>query len=88
MKDYYKILDIKSNCIKNNILKAYIFQISRFNDLPFLTIDMIKDIKEYKTAYYILIDNERREKYNKTFFNNSNEYNTKINDRLFSLKNN
>ena len=86
MKNYYKILEINSNCSKKDILNAYIFKISRFNNLPFLTNQMISDIKDYKTAYYILLNDEKREKYDKLFF--ENKINTKINERLFSLKNN
>ena len=86
MKNYYKILEINSNCSKKDILNAYIFKISRFNNLPFLTNQMISDIKDYKTAYYILLNDEKKEKYDKLFF--ENKINTKINERLFSLKNN
>ena len=87
MKDYYKILEIDNNNLKNDILKAYIFKISRFNNLPFLTDEMINDIKDYKTALYILMDEERRNKYDIIKFNKDGEFNTKINERLFSLKN-
>lgn len=86
MKNYYKILEINSNSTKQDILNAYKFKISRFNNLPFLTQQMISDIKDYKTAYYILLDQEKRKKYNNLIF--ENKINTKISERLFSLKNN
>ena len=47
---------------------------------------MILDIKDYKTAYYILSDATRKNKYDNLEYNNI--FNTKINERLFSLKNN
>lgn len=86
MKNYYKILEIDQNCSKKEIYNAYVFKISRFNNLPFLTNNMISDIKDYKTAYYILSNETRKNKYDNLKYNNS--FNTKINERLFSLKNN
>lgn len=86
MKDYYKILDIDKNSSENDILKAYIFKISRYNHLPFLTDKMKIDVKNYKIAYYILLNSERKQKYDNIINNNINSSNTKINERLFSLK--
>ena len=94
MKDYYQILGVnKSNTIEE-IKKSYQDHISRFNGLPFLTNKMILEVKDLKTAYYVLGNPENKNKYdnrnkvNKTLFqmNDMNEdfsENTKINDRLF-----
>lgn len=94
MKDYYIILNVTKNSSMNEIKQAYDEHISRFNGLPFLTDKMINEIKEYKTAYYILGNPERRNLYDNRFkpkktlyqtseTNNDFIENTKINDRLF-----
>lgn len=94
MKNYYEILDVKTNSSKDDIKKAYKDHISRFNGLPFLTKKMINEIKELKTAYYVLYDENKRHLYDnrmkpkKTVYQLSEHNddfieNTKINDRLF-----
>ena len=96
MKDYYKILNIKKT---HSISTTYSLKISDdddiklfyknkiliFKDLPFLTKQMISDIKDCKEAYYVLSDKTRKTKYDKLINNLSDKDNTKICDRLFSL---
>lgn len=79
MKDYYKVLKIeydpstrKDNINEESItnelvLTNYKLKIARFNNLPFLTKQMISEIKTLKEAYYILSDDTRRNKYNKIY---------------------
>ncbi len=92
MKDYYEILGIANNATENEIYNAYKNKISQFNHLPFHTIKMIDEIKSLKEALYVLSNNIKREKYNnKCKINNrytedDNYNNTKICDRLFSIK--
>lgn len=94
MKDYYEILNVSNNSSIDEIKKSYKEHISRFNGLPFLTDKMIEEIKEFKKAYYILGNNERKYLYDNRFktkntiyqkseTNNDFMENTKINDRLF-----
>jgi DnaJ-class molecular chaperone len=94
MKNYYEILNVNINSSKNDIKKSYKDHISRFNGLPFLTDKMISEIKEFKKAYYILGDEQKKYIYDnrlkpkKTVYQpseNNDDFieNTKINDRLF-----
>lgn len=110
MKDYYKVLDIdnindnKSTSYQNVISEAtitstmvdlsYKIKIARFKKLPFLTKQMITEIKLLKEAYYVLHNDIRRSKYdkiykkfklNKVLADDNRIDNTKICDRLFSL---
>ncbi len=94
MIDYYNILSIKINATEKEIYTAYREKISQFNNLPFLTNKMINEIKKLKEALYVLSNNEKKNKYDKKL-NKYNEYlidndndkvNTKICDRLFSIK--
>jgi hypothetical protein len=100
MKDYYNILNISIDNFNKDLLKeAYKNKISQFNDLPFFTKTMIADIKSIKEALYIFNDDKLKELYdvkykkmidtnkdntNKTIDNKID--NTKICDRLFSIK--
>ncbi len=94
MKDYYSILSVNNNASENEIYEGYKIKIARFNNLPFHTKQMIEDIKNLKEALYILSDNNKRHKYdiklnetNKYTTDDSNPFdNTKICDRLFSIK--
>ena len=92
MKNYYEILKIDNNVDEEKIINAYNFLISQFNNLPFLTEQMINEIKNLKEAKYILTSRERRIVYDRKLnsinkYNNIPEYidNTKICNRLFSL---
>lgn len=91
MKDYYKILNINKEASYDEIIEAYQFNISQFNNLPFLTTQMKDEIKELKEAKYVLEDSERRKKYHniiKFNFNQDEKYidNTQICNRIFSIK--
>ena len=98
MENYYKLLNIDPTATVEEIYLSYKDHINRFSGLPFLTDEMIDEVKKLKKAIYILGDPERREKYNilinkireaqniKFQLNDYNEdtiENTKINDRLF-----
>lgn len=89
MKNYYEILNIQLNSTFEQIKEAYKFKISRFQNLPFLTEQMKKDIKILKEAKFILFDKDRRIKYDiKNFSKNSKKEksnNTIICDRIFNL---
>lgn len=93
--NYYEVLGINTNATTNEIKSGYKTQINKFTDLPFLTDKMIQEVKLYKTAYYVLKDKKRRNKYdfkmnNSMVNNNNNNYdsydkqlNNTINDRIF-----
>ena len=94
MKDYYSILNLEKTCSKEAVKNSYREHISRFIGLPFLTNRMIEEIKDFKKAYYVLGDDNRRHLYDnrnnkKETMYQLREYNddfvenTKINDRLF-----
>ncbi len=92
MKDYYEILKINRNASKEEIYKAYNFNISQFNNLPFLTNKMKKTIKNLKEAKYIFYNDNRKNLYDKKInfnkkFNADKDTidNSKICNRIFSL---
>ena len=92
MKNYYEILGLEFNVPESEIFKNYREKINQFNGLPFLTKDMINDIKLLKESFYILSDVKKREVYIKKYkryrdYESTNKTidNTKICDRLFSI---
>ncbi len=93
MKDYYEILDISQTASEDEIYNAYNNKIVQFRHLPFFTNKMIQEIKSLKEALYVLSDEVKRYKYNNKL-NKIKQYeeegrhidNTKICDRLFSIK--
>ena len=93
MKDYYEILEINPTASEDEIYNAYNNKILQFRHLPFFTPKMIKEIKLLKEALYVLSDEIKRSKYNDKL-NKNKQYeeegkyldNTKICDRLFSIK--
>lgn len=96
MKDYYEILETSINASTDDIYNAYNSKIVQFNHLPFFTNKMIKEIKLLKEALYVLSDKNKRYKYNILInkYYNQKQYeeegrhidNTKVYDRLFSIK--
>ena len=95
MKDYYMILgiDINNDITNEIILNCYKNKISRFVGLPFLTKQMIIDIKNIKEARYVLTHILLKDRYITKFkkfkqLADDERYidNTKICDRLFSIK--
>ena len=93
MKNYYNILNIDNNATEEQIYDAYREKISQFNHLPFHTPKMIEEIKLLKEALYVLGDDVKRHKYNKKMekleqYNSEGREidNTKICNRLFSIK--
>ncbi len=92
IKNYYEILGLPFNAPEEEIFKKYREKINQFNGLPFLTKEMVDDIKLLKEAFYILSDIKKRETYNKKYkryrdyeATNRTIDNTKICDRLFSI---
>jgi len=92
IKNYYEILGLPFNAPESEIFKSYREKISQFNGLPFLTKEMINDIKLLKEAFYILSDNKKKDNYIKKYkryrdYESTNRTidNTKICDRLFSI---
>ncbi len=93
MKNYYEIFNIKQTASDDEIYEAYRTKIQQYNGLPFLTKQMISEIKSLKIGIYILGDTNKRIKYDKKL-NNMKNYNdtskyldsTKICDRLFSIR--
>jgi DnaJ-class molecular chaperone len=75
MKNYYEILNVDINTPLNEIQMSYNNKIKQFNNLPFLTDNMKVIIKELKEAKYILLDDERREKYNTLLYGINEENN-------------
>ena len=94
MKDYYNLLGIVNTdeLDTKQLKKIYNTQISKFIGLPFLTKQMIGDIKNIKEAFFVLSNNTMKQKYDKKLklfnqLNNDTRHidNTKICDRLFSV---
>ena len=93
LNNYYNILNIKDTATDNDIHEAYKLKISQFNNLPFHTKKMINEIKLLKECIYVLENKEKRDKYDRKL-KDAKEYdktdepidNTKICDRLFSIK--
>ena len=95
MIDCYKILNLEKNCSDHEIYENYKIHINRYCGLPFLTDKMKEEVKNLKTAIYILGSPERRYKYdnrnkNKKLvrfqlndYNSDFQENTKINERIF-----
>jgi len=93
MKDYYKFLEINSKSSLNDIKDAYKNSIHRFIGLPYLTNKMKGEIKEFKTALYILGNKKRRAKYdnlnkinNNINYNKFSEYDELLNDENYKKK--
>ena len=93
MRNYYEILSINNKATEEQIYDAYRDKISQFNHLPFHTSKMIAEIKLLKEALYVLGDENKRQKYNNKIekldqYNSPDKIidNTKICDRLFSIK--
>lgn len=83
-KNYYKILKIETNSNNEEILEAYEFNISKFNNLPFLTNNQKKEIKDLKIAKYILSNQNLKIKYD-LLLENKNITSTAICDRIFNI---
>ena len=92
IKNYYEILGLSFDAPEDQIFISYREKINQFNSLPFLTKNMISDIKLLKEAFYILSDVIKRDRYIKKYkkykdYESTNRTidNTKICDRLFSI---
>lgn len=92
IKNYYEILGLPFGAHENDIFKNYRVKINQFNGLPFLTKEMVDDIKLLKEGFYILSDTKKRDAYIKKY-KKYKDYestdrridNTKICGRLFSI---
>lgn len=83
MKKYYNILNIPIDdfILKDpdiNFIINYKNAIKRFANLPFLTKQMIEEIKDIKEAYYVLKNKELKKKYDY-------KYKKEYNNNLISL---
>ena len=95
MENYYDTLDIDKNSNSKEIEEAYKKKINDYKNLSYLTDDKIKQIKKFKKAYFILSNNELRDKYDKILSkhilseqknNIEQKYNNHlIGERIFSL---
>ena len=92
LNEYYLILKVDVDSTEQEIYNSYKNHIAQFNNLPFLTTQMVSDIKLLKEAIYVLGNVNKRKKYNiklkqmKTYTNENNVVdNTKICDRVFSI---
>lgn len=93
MKNYYVIIGVTEMATIDEIYTAYNNKISQFRGLPFHTLKMQNEIKQLKEAKYILLDVNRRGKYNiilkkqlvKSSFTTKEIDSTKICERLFSI---
>ena len=83
-KNYYKILNVEKNCNSKDIVDAYNFNISKFNNLPFLTNNQKIEIKDLKTAKHILSNDDLKLKYNK-LLGTKIISSTAICDRIFNF---
>jgi DnaJ-class molecular chaperone len=79
MINFYQIFEIMPNSSINEIINAYQNKISKYNNLPGLSNDQIKEIKLLKTGLHILTEPKLRQQYNKRFINYPNQLNNKTN---------
>ena len=68
MKNYYEILNVDVNSSYEDIQITYNERIKQFNCLPFLTNEMKSIIKNLKEAKYVLLDEERRTRYDNLLY--------------------
>jgi DnaJ-class molecular chaperone len=54
MENFYKIFNISTMCSLTEIMAAYQQNISKYNNLPFISDENAKKIKELKKGLYIL----------------------------------
>jgi hypothetical protein len=74
MKNYYKILNVNINSSKDELILKYNESIHQFNNLPFLTDKMKIIIKDLKEAKYILLDDNRKIKYDNLLLNEKDQH--------------
>jgi DnaJ-class molecular chaperone len=58
MINYYQILDVKKTDDRDYIIKKYNKKILKYKNLPFLSSEQKEDVKNLKTALYILSNEE------------------------------
>ena len=63
-ENFYKLLEISHNASHDMIVKGYENKISNYINLNNITSHDIKEIKALKAAFYILTNNQLRERYN------------------------
>jgi len=86
MENYYNLLGINTDSTKNEIINAYNYKISKYNNFDLFSNDNIKEIKSLKTALFILCNKKLRKKYNKLIKNNDiKPYTLEDNNDLDSL---
>lgn len=95
MINYYKILDVKKTDDEDYILKKYKKKILKYKNLPFLNSDQKEEVKNLKTALYILSNEElkilydnylRNEKDNLKNNNNNNKTDENITNENITNK--
>ena len=95
MINYYKILDVKKTDDEDYIIKKYNKKILKYKNLPFLNSEQKEEVKNLKTALYILSNEElkilydnylRNEKDN--LKNNNNNDENKIDENITNKYNN
>ena len=97
MENYYKILDVDRDSDIEKIKEAYKIKINKYNQKNDLSENDLKNIKNLKTAKFILTNLDLRNKYDeklskKNFEDEKNKIEKKYNNhligqRVFSLLN-
>ena len=90
MENYYKILEISQDSNNEDIKKAYKLKIKEFNHLPFLNKKQKLNVKKLKEAYFVLLDEKLREKYDLILESKKKESRTQdelLHERIFEKKN-
>ena len=72
MENFYKLFNISTNSSLTEIMAAYQQNISKYNNLPFISDEQSKKIKELKRGLYILTNPNLKELYDKKLNNSSN----------------
>jgi hypothetical protein len=65
MNNYYEYFEILETANKNEIILAYENKIAKYNNLKTLSDIQINELKLLRKGFYILSNDELREKYNK-----------------------
>jgi DnaJ-class molecular chaperone len=75
MEDFYKLFNLSTSSSLTEIMSAYQTQISKYNNLTYISDTQAKQIKEFKRGLYILTNPNLKKIYDEKLFsqNNTNE---------------
>lgn len=75
MEDFYKLFNLSASSSLTEIMSAYQAQISKYNNLTYITDIQTKQIKELKKGLYILTNPNLKKIYDEKLFSQNNTSN-------------